>query len=70
MLYIVLNVFCKKLAESLVLPAVLAAWIPCLILFPLGLLLTYKAMNDSKLQISEKYLAVVGKFLRSLGSGA
>ncbi len=49
MLYIVLNIFCKKLAESFVLSAVMASWIPCFILFPLGLFLTFRAMNDSKL---------------------
>lgn len=48
-LFIVLTIFCKKLAKSFILPAEMAAWTPCLILFPVGLWLTYKAMNDSKL---------------------
>lgn len=55
MIYIVLNVFCKKLAESFVLPAELAAWVPCAILFPIGLFLTFRAMNDSKLLDVDKY---------------
>jgi len=63
MIYIVLNVFCKKLAESLVLPAEYAAWVPCLILFPVGLFLTTKAMNDSKLLDVDKYFAFLRKLL-------
>lgn len=48
MLFVVLTIFCRKIAESFVLPAWLAAWLPCLVLAPIGALLTTKAMNDSK----------------------
>jgi len=48
-LFIIMGIFFKKVAESNTLPALLAAWMPCAILFPLGLLLTSRAMNDSKL---------------------
>lgn len=48
MIFITLNIMCKKLAESNTLPAVLAAWMPCLILLPVGIFLTRKAMNDEK----------------------
>jgi len=68
MIYIVLNVFCKKLAESFVMPAELAAWVPCAILFPIGLILTYKAMNDSKLLDVDKYFAVFRKLLAGKGA--
>lgn len=47
MLYVVLTIFCRKIAESLVLTPEMAAWLPCLILFPIGWFLTIKAMNDS-----------------------
>ncbi len=47
--FIIMGIFFKKVAESNTLPALLAAWMPCAILFPLGLLLTSRAMNDSKL---------------------
>jgi len=47
--FIIMGIFFKKVAESNTLPALLAAWMPCAILFPLGLLLTFRAMNDSKL---------------------
>lgn len=49
MLFITLLIFCKKLAESYVLSAQLAAWVPCMVFFPIGFWLTYKAMNDSTL---------------------
>ncbi len=48
-LFIIMGIFFKKVAESNTLPAVQAAWMPCVILFPLGLLLTSRAMNDAKL---------------------
>jgi lipopolysaccharide export system permease protein len=47
MLFVVLTIFCKKIAESYVLPAILSAWMPCLVLFPIGLFLTIRAMNKS-----------------------
>jgi len=47
MLYVVLTIFCRKIAESLLLTPEMAAWLPCLILFPIGWFLTLKAMNDS-----------------------
>ncbi|MEM9918240.1 MAG: LptF/LptG family permease [Bacteroidota bacterium] len=56
MLYIVLNIFCKKLAESFVLPAIVAAWMPCIVLFPIGMILTYRAMNDSKVVNIDRYV--------------
>jgi lipopolysaccharide export system permease protein len=48
MLYMVLTIFSKNIAERFVIEATLAAWLPCLVLFPLGLILTFRAMNDSK----------------------
>lgn len=49
MIFVVLTIFCRKIAESFVLPAAVAAWVPCMVLFPIGVFLTIKAMNDSKL---------------------
>jgi lipopolysaccharide export system permease protein len=46
--FILLTTFCKKLAESGSLSAILAAWMPVLIFLPLGTFLTYKAVNDSR----------------------
>jgi lipopolysaccharide export system permease protein len=47
--FIVLTIFCRKIAETFLMPAALAAWLPCLILAPIGLWLTLKARSDSKL---------------------
>lgn len=68
MLFIVLNLICKKLAQTAVIPPGLAAWIPCMILFPLGILLTYKAMNDSKILNIDRYLAFLRFITKALGS--
>lgn len=47
-LYIVLSTYFRKLAESFQIDASIAAWMPNIILFPIGIFLTIKAMNDSK----------------------
>ena len=47
--FIILTIFCRKIAESFIVTGSLAGWLPCLILFPIGIWLTIKAMNDSKL---------------------
>ncbi len=49
MFFIIISKLFEKLARSMTLDATLAAWLPCIILFPIGLFLTIKAMNDSKL---------------------
>ncbi|MCB0546141.1 MAG: LptF/LptG family permease [Phaeodactylibacter sp.] len=61
MLFIVLTIFCRKIAETFVLPAAAAAWIPCSVLFPIGLFLTVKAMNDSKLINPDRLLTFLNK---------
>ncbi|MEZ4949508.1 MAG: hypothetical protein R2784_09005 [Saprospiraceae bacterium] len=50
---------CKKLAESNTLGPVLAAWMPCLVLFPIGFMLTVKAMNDSKVLNVDRWWPIV-----------
>ena len=63
-LFIIMGIFFKKVAESNTLPAQLSAWMPCIILFPLGLLLTQRAMNDSKLINWELLYQQFGKLKR------
>ncbi|MEO1261865.1 MAG: LptF/LptG family permease [Bacteroidota bacterium] len=46
MLFIVISIFSKNIAERFVIDAVLAAWMNCLVIFPMGLILTYWAMQD------------------------
>ncbi len=49
MLFIILTIFCRKIAEAFILPPSAAGWLPSIILLPVGIFLTRKAMNDSKL---------------------
>lgn len=51
-LFIILTIFCRKLAESFVLTGSAAGWVPCMVLAPIGLFLTYQAMRDAKLQLN------------------
>lgn len=49
MIFVVVTIFSKNLAERDVLDAVLAGWMNCLVLAPFGFILTYMAMTDRKL---------------------
>ena len=60
-LYIVMTIGFKNVAEKEVMSPVLAAWLPCIVLFPIGLWLTFKAMNDSKLLNTDRYMRVIRK---------
>ena len=63
-LFIVLSIFFKKLAESFTISAAIAAWAPAGILFPIGLFLTTKAMNDSKILNVDKYVNYFKKIFK------
>jgi len=52
MSFVMLTIVCRKIAESLIIPAVAAAWLPNLILFPMAMTLTWLAMHDSTLTIN------------------
>jgi len=67
MIYVTLTIMGKKLAESNTLPAALAAWGPCLILFPIGVWLTIKAMNDSKLLNVDRISIFLNKLISKIG---
>lgn len=66
--FIILSIMGKKLSQSLAMDAVLAAWLPALVIFPIGLALTYTAMNDIKLSLPKPsaYLATLDKAFRAL----
>ncbi len=49
MLFFMLTVMGKRLADSLAMNVILAAWLPCLVLLPVSIILTIKGMNDSPL---------------------
>ncbi|MBX7163933.1 MAG: LptF/LptG family permease [Saprospiraceae bacterium] len=44
--FILMNTLCKRLSEALTIDALLAAWIPCLVMLPPGILLTWSAVRD------------------------
>lgn len=51
--YVMLTILFKKTMEGNGMDAVLAAWMPCIIMFPVGLILTYLSMQDTKLALPE-----------------
>ncbi len=63
--FIILTIFCRKIAEAHFLPAAAAAWVPSLVLFPTGIFLTYKAMNDSQLLDIDRYAEVIQRFFKN-----
>ncbi|KUJ52999.1 LptF/LptG family permease [Chryseobacterium sp. JAH] len=54
-IFYVINVGFENVAWSGKMSPYLAAWLPNIILFPFGVLMTYKALTDSQLFDSEKY---------------
>jgi lipopolysaccharide export system permease protein len=49
MLYMIAMIYCKNLNDVQAVPAIWAAWIPCLVMLPIGGILTWRAMNDYKI---------------------
>lgn len=66
MLFVVLTIFCRKIAETFAVPAAVAAWIPCAVLFPIGIFVTYKAMRDAKSLNFERLRILFSFLLRKL----
>ncbi|MEY8760059.1 LptF/LptG family permease [Chryseobacterium tongliaoense] len=56
-IFYVINVGMENMAWSGKLNPYLAAWLPNMILFPFGVIMTYKALTDSQLFDAEKYKA-------------
>ncbi len=46
--FIMLNIVGEKMAKELVLSPFFGMWMPCLVLFPIGIFLSYMAINDLK----------------------
>jgi lipopolysaccharide export system permease protein len=58
-IFVILTIFCRKLAESFVVSGAVAGWLPCIILFPVSLWITYSAMNDAKLLDTDRVKSAV-----------
>ena len=66
MLFIILNILFQKLAESYVLEAEIAVWCPLLILTPIGIILTKRAMEDKKVLNTDRITSAITKIINSL----
>ena len=66
MTFIVLTIFSKNIAERFVIDAVLAAWLPCLVIFPIGLFLSYQAMTDATWNRVTGIFRIIGRVFRHL----
>lgn len=65
-IFIILTIFCRKLAESFVVSGAMAGWLPCVILFPVSLYITQRAMRDAKLVNTEGLSNVFAWLLNQL----
>lgn len=52
MVFVVLMIMGEKLNKSMTLSAPIAAWLPCLVLFPFSVFLSYLALRDIRLNFS------------------
>jgi lipopolysaccharide export system permease protein len=58
-LFITLTIGSRRLAEGQVMSPPLAAWLPCIVLMPIGFWLTYLAMNDRSFKNNDRLAALV-----------
>jgi lipopolysaccharide export system permease protein len=65
MLFMIVTIFSKNLAERFAMHPIQAAWMGNLVLLPLGLLLTWQAMNDYRQLLIWLYLQQAWKRLAS-----
>lgn len=49
MIFIILGIIGDKLQSAQTLNAIMGAWLPCIVLLPVAIYLTYKALDDQKL---------------------
>lgn len=64
--FMIISMLFKNLAEKLVISPFLGAWMPCLILLPVGIFLTSRAMKDAKILDIDKVLQPIKLVLNSL----
>jgi lipopolysaccharide export system permease protein len=63
-IYYVITITGEKYAKIGEWPAWLGMWVSALILFPIGIFLTYKAANDSVILNTETYIEPIKKFIK------
>jgi len=65
--FIMMMIMGEKSAKINAISAWLGMWLPCLVLTPIGLILTRQAMRDSKVLNIDTYLAPIRRLLRGKG---
>lgn len=63
MIFMVITIFSKNIAERAIIDAALAAWMNCIILAPFGVVLTWAAMTDSKILNFDKVVLLFQKIV-------
>ena len=63
MIFMVITIFSKNLAERDVMDAALAAWMNCIVLAPFGMVLTWAAMTDRKIFNFDKVIFLFHKVM-------
>ncbi len=63
-MFIILTIAMRKMSKNLDIDPTLAAWFPAIITFVIGVFLTTKAMNDSKMMNLERYTGWIMKIFR------
>jgi lipopolysaccharide export system permease protein len=61
LIFYLLNIFGEKFTKDNILDPVTGMWLPVIVLSPVGIFLTYKAMHDSQLFNKEYYYRAIKK---------
>lgn len=67
--FIMFNIMGEKSAKIMAITPFVGMWMPCMVLSPLGLFLTWKAMNDSKILNIDTYLGPIIKLFNAIMRG-
>ena len=63
-IYVIFSIAMKKMSETLKINAILGAWLPTMVIFAIGIFLTIKAKNDSKVMDLDILAKKVLKYLK------
>ncbi|MBT8219027.1 MAG: LptF/LptG family permease [Bacteroidia bacterium] len=66
MLYIVFTLTFKKLTYSYIVSPEIGAWMPCLLMIPVGTFITYRALHDKKILEIDQYITPVIQFVKKM----
>ena len=66
LLYYILTMFCEKFVREVVWNEIFGMWLPSLLVFPLGIFLTYKATTDSVILNFDSYVDGLKKIIKKI----